>query len=99
MTQLILTQANYLQKPIAAMVALLAILTGKITDKVKSVAKSYWVAKAAAADAAILHNMSTRELNDIGISRCDINRLCYAQHADKTLKIVASDNENLVGSV
>ena len=99
MTQLILTQANYLQKPITVVVALLTTLMGKSVSFLKSVNKSHRIAKAARADARVLFNMSNRELSDIGISRCDINRVCYAHAADMSLKTNVDVNANLKGSV
>lgn len=81
MTQIILLQANYLQKAI-----------NLLLDRLEQLRQSYLKSKAAARDAAMLRGLSDRELNDMGISRCDINRICY-EHQDTLV------NENLKGHV
>lgn len=81
MTQIILLQANYLQKAI-----------NLLLDRLAQLMQSYRIARAAERDAAMLRGLSDRELNDMGISRCDINRICYERQ--DTLV-----NENLKGHV
>jgi len=42
-----------------------------------------------------LNRMSTRELRDIGISRCDIKRVIYEDLNEKTIKGTNSKKENV----
>lgn len=53
---------------------------------------NYKTMSRARTDAAILRGMSDRELMDIGITRGDINKVCF-EHAAKAV------NANLVGFV
>lgn len=57
------------------------------------------IASQAYKDAQVLRNMTDRELSDIGITRGDINRVCYRQAIQNAKLVNVETNSNLQGSV
>lgn len=70
-----------------------------LTKLIRDFIESYKIATQASKDAKTLHSMTDRELNDIGINRADINRVCYYSALESRTEYKVEVNPNLRGVV